>query len=335
MKTSKLFLVLIFLTLILLNACKYAEVNSDIEKPGAYKTKSVVIIIMDGARYSETFGDSTLQYIPNLATQIAPQAVLCENFYNDGPTYTVAGHAAITTGYFQPINNSGFEWPSHPSICQYYNKVQNVKGPLTYIITSKDKLAILGNTSNPSWHNKYLPSTDCGINGGGLGSGYRSDSLTCLEAISILSTYHPRIVIINFKEPDESGHTGVWDAYVNGIRKTDEYISKIWTFLNNDKFYKDSTTVFITNDHGRHLDGVNGGFSNHGCDCEGCKHIFLLAAGPDFKKNKVIDRHYSLIDIAPTTAKLLGFPFPPDSATVMQELFIKYEDSDIQAPADR
>ena len=40
-------------------------------------------------------------------------------------------------------------------------------------------------------------------------------------------------------------------------------------------FYKDKTTLIVSNDHGRHIDS-KGGFQNHGDDCAGCRHIEFL-----------------------------------------------------------
>ncbi|MDB4754850.1 hypothetical protein OAF80_00180, partial [bacterium] len=36
-----------------------------------YKTQNVVIVVIDGPRYSETWGDSTHQYIPHLSNELS------------------------------------------------------------------------------------------------------------------------------------------------------------------------------------------------------------------------------------------------------------------------
>lgn len=324
MKTLKKFFVLL-LILSLGFACNEKNQKSLQHEGQQYKTRNVVIMIMDGARYTETWGDPMHQYIPLIAKHIAPVSVVCDQFFNEGPTYTNAGHTAITTAFYEEINNSGFEFPSQPSVFQYYNCSMNVKGPLSYVITSKDKLSILANTRHNEYKDKFLPAFNCGTDGSGNGSGYRNDSLTCLEALDILRNEHPRLVLINFLEPDAAGHSGNWEAYLDGIRSTDAYIHQIWEFLQTDKFYKDSTTVFITNDHGRHTDGVLDGFVNHGCPCEGCRHLFMFAAGPDFKRGVTVRTHYELIDVAPTTARLMNFWFPADLGKPMLDLFDTHE----------
>jgi arylsulfatase A-like enzyme len=84
--------------------------------------------------------------------------------------------------------------------------------------------------------------------------------------------------------------------------------------------YRNKTTLFITNDHGRHLDGVKNGFVNHGDNCEGCRRIYLVAIGPDFKANTVVKHPYELIDISKTIAHMLNFSIPTSEGKVIKEL---------------
>ena len=304
---------LLILLTFLLKSC--SKDNTDL----SYNTKNVIIIVMDGPRYSETWGDSTHQYIPRLANHLSSSGIVYTKFYNEGPTYTNAGHTAITTGNYQEINNTGLELPQNPSIFQYLLQSSIRDSSDAYVIASKDKLEILANSLDPVWQNRFSPSTNCGVNG--LGSGYRNDSITFERSKEILTIHHPRLVLINFREPDFSGHTKNWDNYLNGIKVVDEYIYQLVKYIENDALYKDKTSYFITNDHGRHLDNISIGFSGHGDDCEGCRHINLFAFGPDFKKDEIFEIKRELIDISATIAELLGFQMRTGKGHIMFELF--------------
>jgi hypothetical protein len=73
-----------------------------------FKTEYVIILVIDGVRHTETFGDSTFQNVPNLKHKLAPQGVLNTNFRaNTKKTTTNAGHTAMTTGRYQRIRNNG------------------------------------------------------------------------------------------------------------------------------------------------------------------------------------------------------------------------------------
>src|SRR6218665_1996220 len=250
--------------------------------PITYKTQNVVIVVVDGARYTETWGDSGRRFIPHRAAMLQ-QGVMCANFYDQGYCYTNAGHAAITTGFYQNINNSGTELPLYPSLFQVWLGTYNKPASDAWVITTKDKLEILSDCTDPNWHGKYRPMTNCGI--AGLGTGYRQDSTTFRSVKTIMSANHPRLVLINFKQPDAAGHLGDSAAYLQGIIDTDNYIYQLWEQLQSDNFYKNKTTLIVTNDHGRHTAGHLDGFVSHGDFCEGCRHIEFFAIGPDFKKN--------------------------------------------------
>ena len=302
----------------------YEYINSQSERfDRNYQTKNVIIVVVDGLRYSEGWGDKTHQYIPRMAEILAKEGVVNTHFYNMGDTYTSAGHTSLTTGIYQKINNSGKELPNNPSIFQYWNQVYGNDQRKSWIIASKDKLAVLADCKNPFWNGKYTPSVNTGIEGLGLGSGYREDSLTLKIALKILSENHPNLVLINFRDPDYSAHPGNWISYIKGIRSTDEYVYRLWQFLQTDSTYKNTTTLFVTNDHGRHIDGVGDGFAGHGDGCDGCRHISLFACGPDFQKNGIVDVSREQIDLPATISEMLGFSLPNSSGKVMTELFNK------------
>ncbi len=286
-----------------------------------YHTKNVIIVVVDGARYSETWGDSTHKNIPQMANKLSGNGIINTNFYNNGITYTVPGHIALTTGFYQNIDNGGAELPQYPSIFQFWLQANEDIKSLAWVIASKDKLEVLSNCCEPDWKDRYTPLDNCGTDGKGVGSGYRDDSLTLTKTFEILTEHHPQLVLINFKEPDYSGHYKSWDDYLQGIRDTDEYTARLWDFLEKDLFYRGRTTLFITNDHGRHLDGVADGYRSHGDGCEGCRHLIFFAAGPDFRQDTIIDTKRELIDIPATISELMHFDDPYIRGKVMFELF--------------
>src|SRR6185437_6327280 len=108
------------------------------QSPVPYKTKNVIIIVVDGPRYSETWGDSAHKYIPHMANDMAKEGTVFTNFYNNGPTYTNSGHTTLTTGYRQEIDNKGKELPKYPSLFQYYLKKTEKDKKSAWIVTTKD-----------------------------------------------------------------------------------------------------------------------------------------------------------------------------------------------------
>lgn len=316
--------VLSLLSVISINSCKeqkgvVSETSTTNVVADSVATINVVIVVMDGPRYSETWGDSTHQYIPHMAEDMAPNGVVYTNFRNRGETNTVNGHTAITTGFYEAVSNDGWNAPEHRSILQRLIHENELPKEKVWLITSKDKLNVLSNTKDEAWADKYQASLDCGNNG--PFSGYKTDSVTYEKVMKILKADQPQFLLINFREPDYSGHQMDWEGYLKGIRDVDEYSWEIWDFLQNDPHYKGNTVFIMTNDHGRHLDGIHDGYVCHGDTCEGCTHINLFASGPNIKTNTLIDTERSLIDINATVCHLLGLVPTNGSGEIMQELF--------------
>jgi arylsulfatase A-like enzyme len=311
MRWSKIFAILLSLGLF---SCERNNIDN------ISSAKSVFIIVIDGARYSETWGDTSYANIPKMKI-MSEEGVLFTNFYNNGPTYTLSGHTSLTTGNYQEINNTGLEIPQFPSVFQYWNQKYSTYYPISRIFSSKDKLSVLSDCLDPSYSGCFRPLSDCGVNGIGVGSGYRDDSITLKRTISVLEAEHPNLVLISFREPDYSAHQNNWEAYLEGIKNCDTYVYQIWNFIEQNQYYKGKTTIFITNDHGRHLDTVSDGFSSHGDTCDGCRHISLLAFGPDFKKGEVIKTERELIDIPATIADIFKFNMPAGKGNIMYELY--------------
>jgi hypothetical protein len=285
-----------------------------------FQTENVVVIVVDGARYSESWGDPTHANIPNLDS-LKSEGVFFPNFFNCGDTRTVPGHTALTTGVYEGLDNNGYDTPTNPSFFQCWAEKFDASSKEAWVITSKGKLEVLGNCTRSGWKNMFVPETHCGVDGAGLSSGYQDDSSTVAQGLTILETHHPKLVLFNLREPDYSGHGGVWSEYLSALQASDAYVKQIVEFIKNDPVYAGKTTIFITSDHGRHTDGVAEGFSGHGDDCEGCQRIGMLAIGPDFTPGETVETKYGQIDIPATIARMLHFRMQNAKGTNIKELF--------------
>jgi hypothetical protein len=282
---------------------------------GSTKPHKLVLIVMDGARYSETLGSpDTSSRVPNIANRIAPAGSIVKNVYNNGITATVPGHTSLSTGVYENISNSGSEYPSQPSFMHIYLS-RNLNPDAVWLITSKDSLEVLAYEKTRTYE-KIRSS--CGLNG--YGSGHKDDAQTLVEVIALMDKHAPDVLFINFKGPDSAGHSGIWKNYCGAITQTDSFIGEIFDYIQKDPDYKGNTNLIVVNDHGRHSDGINGGFANHGCSCEGCRHIMCVGFGPDFKKGFVSTVNHEQTDIAVTAAYLLGFDLPSSTGKVISEI---------------
>ena len=73
----------------------FASCSKNKVEPRQYETEHVIVIVMDGPRYSETWGDPSHQNIPRMANDLAPIGVINEQFFSYGETFTVPGLSLI------------------------------------------------------------------------------------------------------------------------------------------------------------------------------------------------------------------------------------------------
>ena len=123
-------------------------------------------------------------------------------------------------------------------------------------------------------------------------------------------------MLVQFLGPDANGHSNNWEGYIRSVQETDSLVYELWQFLQQDEHYRNKTALLITNDHGRHANTHKDGFVSH------CRHISLLALGPDFKKGVDIKDAYEQIDLVPTIGQLLGIPLPEQEGKPILPLLI-------------
>lgn len=122
-----------------------------------------------------------------------------------------------------------------------------------------------------------------------------SDTLLTDSAISNIEQYDPDFVFLYMVETDEKGgHDNGW--------MSDEYLRRISIAIDNvkrvfDKF-ADTHSIIIMADHGGHD-------RSHGSTMPEDMTVPLFFYGKDFTPG-VIEKNISLLEIAPTIAKIMG-----------------------------
>ena len=266
----------------------------------------MMIIIIDGARYTETLGDPTHTYTPEM-WDLATQGTIVDNFRNDNYTFTSRAIPALWCGAWTDVHDTVYQGSSTqysvlPSIFEYYRKQKNMPAEECFYI-----LKYIQSLWLPSFDADYGPEYWPEFHSTG-----NTDEDVAIQAQLVMENSHPHFMWVYLADVDHAGHSGIWSEYIEAIHIADSIVGALWQKIQSDPFYKDSTTLIVTNDHGRH-DDQHGGFQNHGCGCEGCRHIEFLALGPDIKKNFVSYQNRYTPDMAVTAAYILGVE--PEKAT--------------------
>jgi hypothetical protein len=284
-----------------------------------YKTKNVIIVVMDGVRYSETFGDPKRELIPNVA-KLEKQGTLFSQCLNTGVTITRQGHSTIATGTWQ-YTPLGGPRQTMPTLSEYARNELGWKPSDCWVIFGKGKYAYAHYSSFPTYGEKFAPSFVIAIGENTL----EDDQKVLDKVLDVMQTEKPRLMFINFGVTDHLGHTNRWEWYTEAIQNCDAMVGRLWQKVQSTSGYKDATTLVFTTDHGRHDNKphqLKDGFAHHGDSCPGCQHVFLLIVGPDVKQAAVVDRKVLQVDIAPTVAELLGFQTPLAEGDVLTDCFV-------------
>jgi hypothetical protein len=175
------------------------------------QAQNVIVIVVDGARYSETFGGGDT-YIPHLYNDLKPLGTLYTNFKIDYPvskTETCSGHSTVETGTWQNIDEEGNQRPTRPTIFEYLREEDGNPQSDCYVVTCKDKLDILTHSNYSGYGSSFR--------GVWVGDDERSDDTTYPKVISVLENYQPKILVINFAEVDYDGHYNGWNNYISAF----------------------------------------------------------------------------------------------------------------------
>lgn len=287
---------------------------------GAYRTRNVFVVCIDGLRGTEAFdAEDPAQYIPHMWNDLRPLGSLYTNFYNLGATWTTPGNDTIVDGCWEitPNNENWRDFrPACPTMFEYYRRANpELPQSKVWAVVGKNNLHHISASDHPLYGPDYAASLDSP-----RGSD-RDDSLTWSQLQQVMERDHPSLVFLHLGGVDHAGHKQ-WTWYLQAIREADKIVNDLWDQIQHDPDYRDQTTLLVTTDHGRH-DDAHGGFRSHGGICQGCQRLFLLALGPDIRAGAEFSELRQQIDICPTVGELLGFETPLAAGRMLREMLVE------------
>jgi hypothetical protein len=281
----------------------------------AQPSNRVVLVIIDGARYTETLGDPTGTITPRMKL-LASTGTVVDTFVNDNITVTARAIPAIWTGsWAAPIDTTippqaKNQYCATPTVWEYFRKSHGVDSTQAIYFTKY--------LTTP-WMPSFTPSYGPAFWPWYLSAG-ATDRDVWKNGLTVMGLHHPQLAVMYLADVDHEGHSGVQANYLRALSIADSIVSEVWDFLQSDPVYAGCTTLFVTNDHGRH-DDQHGGFKGHGDGCWGCRHIMMLSVGPGVRMGFRSTVRRAIPDIVPTIGQLLDFPTPLSTGTVMSEIF--------------
>lgn len=148
-----------------------------------------------------------------------------------------------------------------------------------------------------------------------LGDSTRLDFITYQFGKEYLKQYKPRVLYLAFDETDDMAHAGNYKFYLDRAKQEDEYIKSLWEMIQADPFYKNTTSLLITCDHGRGNEPIDK-WRDHGSEVKGSEATWFAVLGPDTPETGEIKTKETIYhkQLAQTISKLLGFDFKATAA---------------------
>lgn len=147
----------------------------------------------------------------------------------------------------------------------------------------------------------------------------RGDRLLTELAIRALRELRPRLIMVNFNDPDYV-HWGNMNHYTRGISIIDRSIRRIVEFCDNDEFYAGNTIFAIVPDCGRDSNRYMRVPCQHHFNSASSRLIFALLMGPGIAAGRVADKPAEQICVAPTLGRMMGLETAQADGAVLEEV---------------
>jgi hypothetical protein len=301
--------------------------------PKKSQAMNLFIIVMNGVRYNDAFGEKNHLYIDNIWNKFRPLGTICTKFDNRELTLPIPSQMSLLTGVWHVFKNPFSQTirPAFPTLFEYWNSAQKDSKNSCYFASSKANFEILTSSNSTEYGTRYAPVFEAEK------EAQVNENAIYEKALPYIMEKHPSFVYLSFNagggaqtekelmehecqlpgEKDACGGAEALNAYYESIILMDQIVFDLWDRIQKVDVYKDKTVFLVLSDHGRHTDD----YHSFGDKCRGCTQLFLLAMGPGIKKNFVSKQGRTLIDICKTAGALCNIPTPYAKGDVMKELF--------------
>lgn len=326
-KISALFAAILFAVTTL---CANNASAADAEQPLA---RNLFIIVMNGVRYDDAFGDKKHLYIDNIWNKLRPLGTICTKFENRELTFPIPSQMSLVTGIWHVFTNPLSEKivPAFPTLFEYWNSARKDSGNSCYFASNSARFKILTCSSHKRFGAEYAPVFEASK------EGETNQNAIYEKAMPHILDKHPSFVYLSLGSgggggteedllahecqkkglKDACGGGALLNSYYESIISMDAIVYDLWDRIQQEETYKNKTVFMVLSSHGRNAED----FHRIGDKDQGCRKLYLLVIGPGIKKNFVSNRGRSLIDICRTVGALCGIPTPHAKGAVMKELF--------------
>jgi arylsulfatase A-like enzyme len=247
----------------------------------------VILIMIDGCR-PEVLGTGRM---PNVES-IMENGSYTLKAETVTPSVTLPAHFSIFTS-LKPLDHNVLTNTAGPTVSPSAKTIMELAryaGKTTAMFYCWEQLRNLNPAGSLDW--SVFISERPGVN---------TDSEVAVTAGKFIGLYHPDVCFVYLHGADAAGHLHGWmsDPYLKALENADSVIGNFLESLNGtqDQTYN----LIIQSDHG--------GLGHHHSEpSPETLTIPWIAMGPYIRKGHSIEQKVTVLDTAPTMARLLGIP---------------------------
>jgi hypothetical protein len=244
--------------------------------------------------------------------------------------FSYPGYSEIFTGFADTaINKNDYPPNPHVTVLEFLNRQKGIKGKVAAFgaweafdrILNEERSGIKVFSAFDSIGGKTPTANEKMINRL-MNDSYKPwheeeclDVFTHHSAMEWLKNRKPRVLYIAYGETDEWAHGGQYRSYLDAGHQFDKWLREIWNYIQEDPFYKNKTTLFVTVDHGRG-DLKKEEWTSHNNKVADSHEIWFAVMGPDTPVRGELNASPGSNGIqlyqqqfAQTIARLMGFNF--------------------------
>jgi hypothetical protein len=176
---------------------------------------NVVILVLDGIRFDESFAEAPSSltgtpgtaHLPRINGELLSQGTLVRPGYAHGLTLTGPGHCDLLTAHRQNFVNyanpdgPGAYLPTLPTVFETLRQSASIDSSKTLLFGSSNLIEPLGESLYPG----MIGGASFSINEDNAAS----DVAVLKRTRALITEQHPRLMLVNLHEIDRSGHYGV------------------------------------------------------------------------------------------------------------------------------